>query len=98
MMGRSKFSDADRLQELREERCDRRDQKSDVNNNKIKELDVDLNGTNPHITIRAKNTDAWMNLWGTWTFWTLECYHNLRFSLVFDLWYQICNNSCKYIF
>ena len=50
---------------LREERRYGQKNRDDINNAKIKYLVAYRNGTNNRLILCAKNTGAWMNVWGT---------------------------------
>ena len=64
MMGGDAFYDTDCLLALREEIHYGQKIWDDVNNAKLKELVADLKGTDCCLVLRAKNTDAWMNIQG----------------------------------
>ena len=64
-MGEGKFPNAYHLLVLREERRDGKKIQDDFNNSKPKELVSGLDGTNHRLILCAKNTGAWLNIWGT---------------------------------
>ena len=65
MTGEGKFSNADHLLVLREERYDGQKIRDYTNDAKLKDLVSDLDSADQLVILRAKNTGAWLNVQGT---------------------------------
>ena len=62
MAAEGSFSNSNNLLALREERCNIRKKWDDVNDTKLKELFPDLDTSDHHLILRAKNTCTWLNV------------------------------------